>query len=199
MTSYIALIHKEPRSDFGVSFPDFPGCVTAGRTLDEARKMAEEALALHVDGPHVHLALEVELRAREGDRAPPLTGAGLGGELGSLVGTLLEEQSWVGSIVGLDTIVCVVSPVPIPMIAACFASGLYASAIPATMLRGSGSPISTCRCKSLSAPFTGEVWDQPVDGFFLAIGHIPNTKPFVGQLDLDPDGYILTYAEIESA
>ena len=34
---------------------------------------------------------------------------------------------------------------------------------------------------------TGEVWDQPVDGFFLAIGHIPNTKPFVGQLDLDPD------------
>ena len=28
---------------------------------------------------------------------------GLGGELGSLVGTLLEEQSWVGSIVGLDT------------------------------------------------------------------------------------------------
>ncbi|MFZ9698183.1 MAG: NAD-dependent epimerase/dehydratase family protein, partial [Ilumatobacteraceae bacterium] len=28
---------------------------------------------------------------------------GLGGELGSLVGTLLEEQSWVGNIVGLDT------------------------------------------------------------------------------------------------
>jgi predicted RNase H-like HicB family nuclease len=50
MTNYIALIHKEPRSDFGVSFPDFPGCVTAGRSLDEARKMAEEALALHVDG-----------------------------------------------------------------------------------------------------------------------------------------------------
>jgi predicted RNase H-like HicB family nuclease len=50
MASYIALIHKDPRSDFGVSFPDFPGCVTAGRTLDEARKMAEDALALHVDG-----------------------------------------------------------------------------------------------------------------------------------------------------
>ena len=39
---------------------------------------------------------------------------------------------------------------------------------------------------------TGEVWDQQVDGFFLAIGHIPNTKPFVGQIDLDPDGYILS-------
>jgi thioredoxin reductase (NADPH) len=35
-------------------------------------------------------------------------------------------------------------------------------------------------------------WDEPVDGFFLAIGHIPNTKPFAGQIDLDPDGYILS-------
>jgi len=40
---------------------------------------------------------------------------------------------------------------------------------------------------------TGESWQQPVDGFFVAIGHIPNTKPFVGQLDLDEDGYILSH------
>ncbi len=40
---------------------------------------------------------------------------------------------------------------------------------------------------------TGETWDQEVDGFFLAIGHIPNTKPFVGQLDLDADGYIVSH------
>lgn len=39
---------------------------------------------------------------------------------------------------------------------------------------------------------TGRSWDQDVDGFFLAIGHIPNTKPFIGQIDLDPDGYILS-------
>ena len=39
---------------------------------------------------------------------------------------------------------------------------------------------------------TGRAWDQEVDGFFLAIGHIPNTKPFVGQVDLDPDGYIIS-------
>ena len=38
---------------------------------------------------------------------------------------------------------------------------------------------------------TGEQWLEPVDGFFLAIGHIPNTKPFVGQLDLDSEGYIV--------
>lgn len=40
---------------------------------------------------------------------------------------------------------------------------------------------------------TGEAWQQDVDGFFLAIGHIPNTKPFVGQLDLDEDGYIISH------
>lgn len=39
---------------------------------------------------------------------------------------------------------------------------------------------------------TGETWDRDVDGFFVAIGHIPNTKPFMGQLELDPDGYIIS-------
>jgi thioredoxin reductase (NADPH) len=39
---------------------------------------------------------------------------------------------------------------------------------------------------------TGEVWDREVDGFFVAIGHVPNTAPFIGQIDLDPDGYILS-------
>jgi len=47
---YIAYLHKDPDSDFGVSFPDFPGCITAGRTLDEARRLAPEALALHIQG-----------------------------------------------------------------------------------------------------------------------------------------------------
>ncbi|MGA8028399.1 MAG: thioredoxin-disulfide reductase [Bryobacteraceae bacterium] len=40
---------------------------------------------------------------------------------------------------------------------------------------------------------TGETYDREVDGFFVAIGHIPNTKPFAGQLDLDADGYIITH------
>ena len=50
MRQYIALIHKDADSEFGVSFPDLPGCVTAGATLDEARDMAAEALALHLEG-----------------------------------------------------------------------------------------------------------------------------------------------------
>ena len=50
MRQYIALIHKDADSDYGVSFPDFPGCATAGSDLDAARGMAAEALAFHVDG-----------------------------------------------------------------------------------------------------------------------------------------------------
>ncbi len=59
MATYVALIRKEPHSDYGVDFPDFPGCVTAGRTLDEAVAMAHEALAGHA-------ALMVE----EGEKLP---------------------------------------------------------------------------------------------------------------------------------
>jgi predicted RNase H-like HicB family nuclease len=43
-------LHKDPNSDYEVSFPDVPGCITAGRTLDEARAMAVEALELHLQG-----------------------------------------------------------------------------------------------------------------------------------------------------
>ena len=37
-------------------------------------------------------------------------------------------------------------------------------------------------------------YDLPIDGFFLAIGHKPNTDVFKGQLDLDEVGYIKTIA-----
>lgn len=50
MAAYIALLHKQADSDFGVEFPDFPGCITPGGTLEEARRMAAEALLLHVEG-----------------------------------------------------------------------------------------------------------------------------------------------------
>lgn len=49
MRHYIALIHKEAKSDFGISFPDFPGCVSAGSTLQEAMAMGAEALAGHIE------------------------------------------------------------------------------------------------------------------------------------------------------
>ena len=56
---YLALVAKEEGSDWNVVFPDLPGCVTAGRSLDEAVAFAEEALALHDQG------------LREDGEAPP--------------------------------------------------------------------------------------------------------------------------------
>ena len=39
---------------------------------------------------------------------------------------------------------------------------------------------------------TDEVTDFRCDGVFIAIGHQPNTTLFEGQLDMDPNGYIIT-------
>ena len=50
MRRYIGIVHKDKGSDFGVSFPDFPGAVTAAATYEEAVEMAAECLALHVEG-----------------------------------------------------------------------------------------------------------------------------------------------------
>ena len=44
MPHYIALIHKDRDSCYGVSFPDIPGVITAGDTIDEAMQNAVEVL-----------------------------------------------------------------------------------------------------------------------------------------------------------
>ena len=49
MKQYIALIRKEKGSCYGVDFPDFPGCITAADTLEEAQAMAVEVLAFHTE------------------------------------------------------------------------------------------------------------------------------------------------------
>jgi thioredoxin reductase (NADPH) len=40
---------------------------------------------------------------------------------------------------------------------------------------------------------SGKVWYEEVDGFFVAIGHIPNTAVFKGQIETDSDGYIVSH------
>ena len=45
MAHYIALIHKETDSGYGVSFPDVPGVITGGDTIDEAMQNAPEVLS----------------------------------------------------------------------------------------------------------------------------------------------------------
>ena len=45
-----AIFEKTPKGSYGVSFPDLPGCISMGNTLQEAHKMAKEALGLHLYG-----------------------------------------------------------------------------------------------------------------------------------------------------
>lgn len=59
---YVAVVRKQRGSDYGVEFPDLPGCITAGSTLEEALRMAREALAFHLQG-----------MAEDGEDIPPPT------------------------------------------------------------------------------------------------------------------------------
>lgn len=50
MATYIALIRKDENTCYGAEFPDFPGCISVGDTLQEAAANAKEALLFHVEG-----------------------------------------------------------------------------------------------------------------------------------------------------
>lgn len=46
---YPAVFNPIPAGGYDVSFPDFPGCVTFGRTFEEAQTMAAEVLSLWLE------------------------------------------------------------------------------------------------------------------------------------------------------
>ncbi len=48
--TYIALIGKEPDTEYWVDIPDIPGCVSAGKTVDDARVSFAEAIDFHTEG-----------------------------------------------------------------------------------------------------------------------------------------------------
>ena len=47
---YLVRINKEPRSDWGASVPDLPGCVATGKTIDVALRRIQGAIQLHLRG-----------------------------------------------------------------------------------------------------------------------------------------------------
>jgi predicted RNase H-like HicB family nuclease len=75
MNGYWALIHKDEGSAYGVSFPDVPGCISAGDTLEEALAEGREALSAHiawlkaegddVPEPRTHEALKADTQAMQ--------------------------------------------------------------------------------------------------------------------------------------
>lgn len=50
---YIAIIHKEQGTAYGVTLPDFPGCFSAADTLDEVPRNIQEAVELWAEGEEI--------------------------------------------------------------------------------------------------------------------------------------------------
>ncbi len=52
--NYRIFLRKEPEGGYTVIVPSLPGCVTYGKTIEEARKMAKEAIELYLESLHAH-------------------------------------------------------------------------------------------------------------------------------------------------
>jgi predicted RNase H-like HicB family nuclease len=70
MAIVLGLIHGEP-GNYGISFPDFPGCVAGGDTIDEAIARGHEALYMHVETMVGEGMPIPELRGIDAVRADP--------------------------------------------------------------------------------------------------------------------------------
>ncbi|MEA2939939.1 MAG: hypothetical protein QOD09_468 [Bradyrhizobium sp.] len=71
-SGYIALVHKDNGTSYGVSFPDLPGCISAGDTFEEAIENASQALAGHLaimaaDGDPIPNARSLEELKRDAE------------------------------------------------------------------------------------------------------------------------------------
>jgi len=62
------------------------------------------------------------------------------------------------------------------------------STVVVDIIGSEGKGVEAVQLKNVN---TGELTREPTDGFFLAIGHIPNTEVFKGQLEMDEQGYLL--------
>lgn len=47
--NFLVLFREEPEGGFTVMVPSLPGCITYGETIDEAKKMAEDAIRLYIE------------------------------------------------------------------------------------------------------------------------------------------------------
>ncbi|TVL99822.1 MAG: antitoxin HicB [Candidatus Brocadia sp. WS118] len=54
LLNYRILLRKEPEGGYTVIVPTLPGCITYGDTIDEAIKMAKEAIELYIESLKIH-------------------------------------------------------------------------------------------------------------------------------------------------
>ncbi|MDN3515686.1 MAG: type II toxin-antitoxin system HicB family antitoxin [Candidatus Brocadia sp.] len=54
LLNYRILLRKEPEGGYTVIVPTLPGCITFGDTIDEAIKMAKEAIELYIESLKIH-------------------------------------------------------------------------------------------------------------------------------------------------
>ena len=71
---YLIVIHKDPDSDYCVTVPDLPGCITAGDTFEDAQNQAAEAIQCHIesmllDGEPIPEAKEIAFHENNPDYA----------------------------------------------------------------------------------------------------------------------------------
>lgn len=53
MKFYPVIVHKDPKSSFGVTIPDLPGCFSAGATLNDALRNVQDAVEVHLQGEDI--------------------------------------------------------------------------------------------------------------------------------------------------
>jgi predicted RNase H-like HicB family nuclease len=53
MKKYAVVFEKAP-NNWAAYVPDLPGCVTAGNTLDDTRRLIAEAIEFHIEGMRLH-------------------------------------------------------------------------------------------------------------------------------------------------
>lgn len=54
LLNYRILLRKEPEGGYTVIIPSLPGCITYGDTIDDAIKMAKEAIELYIESLKTH-------------------------------------------------------------------------------------------------------------------------------------------------
>lgn len=78
MAHYVALIHQDADGSYSVSFPDIPGVVTAGETIEEAEEEAAELLAYAAEDPDGAITLNPPRTIDELQKDPAFVAASKG-------------------------------------------------------------------------------------------------------------------------